>query len=316
MRMFNYGSIAPVFFLYCVAIGIDVQDTGILLTCILVGDLFITLFLSTRADRTIGRKRTLIVGALLKVAAGIGFALTRNFAVLVGTGIIGVISTSGGEIGPFVAIEQAIVTDSVVNAGGSKSDVPILFGYYNAFGYFFQALGALASGLTVHLLQKYTSFSDLDAYRFVFYSYALFGIFMAFAYSLLSSNAEIAELNENTALKQSSTPTTTQPTLPASSQGCFDFGLRRPESKFIVVRLSIMFMLDAFAGAFVMQTWIAFWFERKFEFSADLIGYLLMASNVVSGISGIAASYVVQKVGAMLTMVPFQFFQICLQCLF
>jgi len=33
-------------------------------------------------------------------------------------------------------------------------------------------------------------------------------------------------------------------------------GLHREESKFIVWRLSALFALDAFAGAFVMQTWI------------------------------------------------------------
>jgi MFS family permease len=125
-----------------------------------LGDLFITLYLSTRAD-AFGRRRTLVLGSLLKVLAGAAFASTASFPVLMAAGIVGVISTSGGEIGPFVAVEQACLTDSVLLArggGGSGSgsgaaDVAVLFGWYNALGYLAQAAGALASGLVVHVLQ-------------------------------------------------------------------------------------------------------------------------------------------------------------------
>ena len=85
--MFAYGAIAPVFFLYCLAVGLREFETGILLTAILAGDLVITLYLSTRADG-FGRRRTLVVGALLKVLAGVSFGLTRNYYALVVAGII------------------------------------------------------------------------------------------------------------------------------------------------------------------------------------------------------------------------------------
>jgi hypothetical protein len=39
------------------------------------------------------------------------------------------------------------------------------------------------------------------------------------------------------------------------------WGLRRADSKYIVLRLCVMFALDSFGGAFVMQTWIAFWYK-------------------------------------------------------
>ena len=87
LRMFNYGAIAPVFFLYCLEIGISEVQTGVLLTGILVGDLFITLWLSTRAER-IGRKRVLVVASLLKVLAGAVFATTSNFYGLLVAGIV------------------------------------------------------------------------------------------------------------------------------------------------------------------------------------------------------------------------------------
>ncbi len=43
LRMFNFGAIAPVFFLYCLALGFSEVATGTLLTSILIGDLAISL---------------------------------------------------------------------------------------------------------------------------------------------------------------------------------------------------------------------------------------------------------------------------------
>jgi MFS family permease len=96
------------------------------------------------------------------------------------------------------------------------------------------------------------------------------------------------------------------------------FGLRRPGSKAVVVRLCAMFTIDAFAGAFVMQTWIAFWFQTTWgvrhcapeaatphallQLSPSLIGYLIMCANVVAGLSGVAAARCVSRFGAMNTM--------------
>lgn len=319
IRMFNYGSIAPVFFLYCLEIGLNELQTGTLLTCILVGDLVITLVLSTRADR-FGRRRTLEIGAALKILAGVAFSCTSNYYVLVAAGIVGVISTSGGEIGPFIAIEQACLTDSVLAAKGIKagtaeatSYIAILYGWYNAVGYVFQAIGALCSGLAVEKLQEGPyDWSALDAYRAVFICYGCLGAVMAGCYSTLSSACEPTAIKA-APLSPQADAGDGAPRSGAAPKSCLNtlafcnifsnYGLRRAESKYIVARLSLLFTLDAFAGAFVMQTWIAFWFNTTWSFDPSLLGYLLMASNIVAGASGIAAAYFVKKYGAMLTMI-------------
>ena len=82
-----------------------------------------------------------------------------------------------------------------------------------------------------------------------------------------------------------------------------ELGLHRSDSVFIVARLSCLFALDAFAGGFVMQTWIAYWFEERWNFSPKLLGDLISISNVVAGISGISAAYFVSRFGAINTMV-------------
>src|SRR5215207_3472683 len=96
-RMFGYGFVSLVLALYLGELGLDPLRIGLLLTLTLAGDAMISLVLATRADMT-GRRRTLIVGALLMVLGGVVFAATGEFGVLVVAAIVGVISPSGTEV--------------------------------------------------------------------------------------------------------------------------------------------------------------------------------------------------------------------------
>ena len=77
LRLFSYGSLAVVLFLYLNEIGFSESQIGLLMSLILLGDLVITMYLTTHADR-FGRKKTLAIGALLKLFTGVSFALTTN----------------------------------------------------------------------------------------------------------------------------------------------------------------------------------------------------------------------------------------------
>lgn len=302
VRMLSYGAIAPVLFLYCLEIGLNEFQTGVLLTCILLGDLVITFIFSIRADR-IGRRKTLVVSSLLKVLAGLVFASTSNFFLLAAAGVVGVISASGGEIGPFIAVEQACLTDAVLATKGDASpaaysgEIAVVLGWYNAVGYMSQALGALLAGVIVQQLEDGPwGMSRLEAYRCIFIAYGALGALMALLYSTLTSAAE-AQLQVTDSDHQ-----------PEKATGCFrglfeDLGLRRPETKYIVARLSVMFAMDSFGGGFTLQPWIAFWFHERWHYRIAWVGYLLMASNFVAGASGIVAAYFVQCCGPMLTMI-------------
>ena len=80
-RMFAYGFLAVVLMLYLDQVGLTETQIGLLLTLTLVGDTVISLWITTNADR-LGRRRMLIIGAILMVFAGILFAITRNFLLL------------------------------------------------------------------------------------------------------------------------------------------------------------------------------------------------------------------------------------------
>src|SRR5213076_803708 len=159
-RLFAYGALSVVLVFYLTSLGLSTSQTGVLLTLTLVGDTLVSLYLTTQADR-IGRRRMLIVGAMLMAAAGLAFASTRNFAFLVVAGTIGVISPSGNEVGPFLSIEQAALSQVV--PGQSRTAV---FAWYTLVGSFATAAGALAGGTLSHLLQK-TAIAAVESYRVV-----------------------------------------------------------------------------------------------------------------------------------------------------
>ena len=122
-RMFSYGALSLIFIYILTSKGISVQNIGRLQSLITFGDIIISLYLTTRADK-LGRKKTLIFGAFLKSTTGIFYAVSDNFILLAISGILGVISVSGGEIGPFVPIEQAAIAEIVENKNlPTKSEI-------------------------------------------------------------------------------------------------------------------------------------------------------------------------------------------------
>lgn len=111
-RLFSYGMISIVLTLHLISIGFNQWQIGVLFTVILFGNIFITLLLTTTAD-SIGRRNILIIGSLLKIFAGIMFAFANQYIFLIFAGVIGIMSPTGGEIGPFLAVEQACLTETV-----------------------------------------------------------------------------------------------------------------------------------------------------------------------------------------------------------
>lgn len=138
IRLFCYGFLSVILALYLAQVGLDEKQIGLLFTLTLIGDAGISLWLTTSADR-FGRRRTLIVGALLMLGAGILFIATRNVIVLMVAAIIGVISPSGNEIGPFLSVEQASLSHLLPDKKRTR-----VFAWYNLVGSFATAAGALA----------------------------------------------------------------------------------------------------------------------------------------------------------------------------
>jgi MFS family permease len=279
VRLFAYGALSVVLVFYLVGLGLTASQTGMLLTATLVGDTLVSLYLTTRADR-IGRRRMLIVGAGLMAAAGAAFALTSNVWLLILAGTIGVISPSGGEVGPFLPIEQAALSHVV--SGRARTNV---FAWYALTGSLATALGSLAAGLLTRQLQD-GGMTSVNSYRAVVMLYAALGLLLALLFSRVSAAAEVAGAGEKVKF---------QATLAHLS------GLG--PSRGVVLKLSSLFALDSFGGGFVLQSFAAYWFHLRFGVSPEELGGIFFAANILAGLSALVASRLAARFGLLNTMV-------------
>jgi predicted MFS family arabinose efflux permease len=81
----------------------------------------------------------------------------------------------------------------------------------------------------------------------------------------------------------------------------YHLGLHRSQT--IVLKLSALFGLDAFAGGFVVQSLIAYWFHVRFGVDPAVLGTIFFGANILAGISALAAAWVAARIGLVNTMV-------------
>ncbi len=278
-RLFAYGSLSVILVFYLLGLGLTEVQSGLVLTLTLAGDVVVSLLLTTRADR-VGRRRILVIGAILMAAAGLAFASTRNLFFLILAGTIGVISPSGNEVGPFLSIEQAALTHIVPATARTE-----IFAWYTLTGSLATALGALFGGFVTQALQQ-TSLSAVASYRTVVLVYAALGILLAFLFTRLSALVEVGAVPEGIA--------------PAASVATV-FGITR--SRNVVLKLSSLFALDSFAGGFVVQSFAAYWFYLRFGVAPATLGAIFFWANVFAGISALVATRLAARIGLVRTMV-------------
>ena len=278
-RLFAYGFLSVVLVLYLAQAGLSEVQIGLLLTLTLIGDTLISLWITTTADR-IGRRKMLFIGAALMIFAGVLFVLTRNFILLLIAATIGVISPSGYEVGPFLSIEQAVLSQIVPNKERTQ-----VFAWYNLVGSFATALGSLAGGALVQSLQDF-GLRPLTGYRAVVIGYAAIGLILGLLFTRLSSEVEASQRAD----------------LSGTAQGTKSrFGLHR--SRRVVLKLSALFSIDAFAGGFVLQSILAYWFHVRYNVEPGSLGGIFFGANILAGISALAAAWVASKIGLVRTMV-------------
>lgn len=285
LRLFAYGFLSVVLGLYLAEAGLQEAQIGLLLSLTLLGDTAISLWLTTHADR-LGRRRTLIIGSVLMIFAAVLFTLTRTFYFLVIAAIIGVISPSGYEVGPFLSVEQASLTQLVPDRQRTA-----VFAWYNLVGSFATAFGALVSGSLSQLLQS-AGYTPLASYRIVILGYGLVGLVMTILFARLSPAVEVRLVHKEEGLAGvTGIDPAPKPFL----------GLHRSQK--VVFKLAALFSLDAFAGGFVVQSLLALWFHMRFGLTPAVLGAIFFGANILAGVSGLSAAWVARKIGLINTMV-------------
>ena len=275
VRMFAYGSLSVVLVLYLKALGLTEGQIGLLLTMTLLGDTVISLWITTAADR-IGRRRMLILGALLMALVGGVFATTGNLVLLVIVATIGVLSPADKEVGPFLSIEQAALSQTVPDERRTA-----VFAWYNLVGSLAAALGALVGGFTCrHFLRA--GMTGADVYRPVVIGYCLVGLLLAGSFAGLSHAAE--------------SPRTGNAPHRSSWLGLHG-------SRGVILRLSALFALDAFGGGFILQSIVAYWFYLRFHLDPATLGSIFFFANLLAAASALGAAGLAKRFGLINTMV-------------
>ena len=271
LRTFGYGFLAVALGLYLQALGLSAFEVGVVLAAALAGSALMNVIWSLAADR-FGRRRTVATMAVLMMVGGLVFAFTDQLWLLIVGAFTGTISASSAEVGPFITVEQAILPQTAPDERRTW-----LFSIYDTIGNLAGAAGALFTG-AVGLFAR-LGLTGADAYRPLLLIYAGIGLLNLLIFVSLSPGVESARV-----------------------EGARRFaGLHR--STGAVAKLSALFGLDAFAGGFVLQSLVAYWFHVRWGLSPAALGVVFFWVGVLSGLSLLAAGWLAGRIGLLNTMV-------------
>lgn len=330
LRMLAYGGVALVLALFFAALSVPDERIGLFMTLTLLGDVLISLLLTLVAD-ALGRRRVLLLGCGCMALSGIVFALASNYWILLVAAIVGVISVSGNEIGPFRAVEESALAGLV--AEDERSDV---FAWYVVVGTLGSAVGLTGCGWLVEACKKIRGWEELDAFRVVFWVYGGIGLIKAVATVLLSVKCEVghdkgkqhaaeraeeSERDEFLTPSRSSTdehdanerplpPTPPRPQPPPKPK--MGFTQLSTPTRWMLLKLCLLFAVDSLASGMVPYSLINFYMDRKFHLPKSTLGTIMSVTWLTSSVGNIFASAIAKRIGLVMTMaathVPSAFF--------
>jgi predicted MFS family arabinose efflux permease len=268
LRAFAYGFGSVILGTALGASGLSSLQVGLVFTAMLAGMAVSSVVVGLLGDRT-GRRRTYVVLLVLMGVTGAVFALTRFVPLLVLAALTGTLSTDPNESGPITSLEQAMM------ASAPRDLRSRVFGRYNAVAYLSGAVGALAAGGSAAVRGTSATTAD-QRWLLVFVPIA---IACAVLGARLSPAAETAR--------------------PEGAARRAPLDRSRP----IVLRLAALFGLDSFAGGFVVQTFLVYWFERRFGASPEAMGVTFFAAGLLQAVSSVIAGRLAMRLGLLNTMV-------------
>jgi MFS family permease len=218
--------------------------------------------------------------------SGLVFFVTSNYMALIISAFIGTINVTGTETGAFLSIEQALLPQTINDPKKRNT----IYALYNMAGTFAMSAGILMAGLPSVFAQQY-GWNQIESIKPLFVLYSIIGLTVLGIYFLISNRVELNGKNSNNNnCKTSSTLTPFKQTL-------------SPRSKEIVAKLSGLFAIDSFAGGFVIQSIVSFWFFTKFGVELTTLSYIFSIAGVLTAFSFLIAAKIADKIGLINTMV-------------
>jgi predicted MFS family arabinose efflux permease len=270
LRTFGYGCTSVLLADMLIRRGFSAPQVGGLLAVAAVGCVTASVLIGLFADR-FGRRRSLLLTSALMAAAGVTFAVSGSFPVLLLAAFIGTISPSTNDNTPFSGVEQAVLAQTC-----AFRHHPKLYTYYNSTALLAGAAGGLAAAALGAL-------AGPDAGRYAFVLYAVLAVAIGVVFLRLSPRAEALEVRREP--------------VPGANGTRARVPLSGP-----IRRLSALFAVDAFAGGLAVQAILALWFEQRYGVTATQLGLLFFAANLLPAIAQLAAPALAARGGLLATM--------------
>lgn len=319
-RMFAYGANSTFIALFFSALGFSDFRIGLFMTLTLVGDVFLTLVLTALAD-SVGRRRTLLFGSCMMVFSGIVFAIMENYWLLLLAAVVGVISPSGGDFGPFRAIEESVLSQLTSAEGRSN-----VLSWYVTSGSFGSAIGSEIAGRILQATLNKTAggdisggaWSSVDGYHACFWLYIVFGLVNIGCALLLSQNVELSEEKRPSAREDAGeVELSLLQDADGDRQGrLVTSGDREstPKSKSYLARISkptrsvmyklwILLVVDSLADGMANLPLTSYYLDTKFHVSAATLGHIVSIAYFLAAFSTILAAPLANRIGLVNTMV-------------
>ncbi|KDE05323.1 hypothetical protein MVLG_04239 [Microbotryum lychnidis-dioicae p1A1 Lamole] len=318
VRMLAFGAVSPILVLHLRLIGLSDTRVGSFLSLTLLGDVLLSLVVTWTAD-TLGRRRVLALGAFLMAASGVVFHYSGSYVPLLLAAIIGIISPTGNEVGPFSAVETGMLSQLVE----PEARVYVLM-WYQFLGFVGTSVGSVCSGALVTSLER-SGRSLVTAYRAVFYLYTATALLKIVLSLALTSYTEV---DHPPITARSSTSAVTSTTTRIAGDGAID-PERQPllseqaspsvvtavldpppqaeiKARLPIVRLallSILFSIDSFASSLAPLSFTSYYLRLAYDAPLSTITSTFSAGSMIAGFSQLAAGSIARRLGIILTMV-------------
>jgi MFS family permease len=323
LRMFTAGIPSLILALFFAALKFQDSRIGVFMTLTLLGDVMLSLVLTLVADK-LGRRRILFMGSVMMACSGVVFAMSEDFWILLVAAVFGIISVTGGDCGPFRAVEESIL--SGLTDERTRSDV---LSWYVTATTMAGAIGAEVAGRTVQAFEKSTG-NTTKAFHALFWAYAAFGVIGSILCLGLSARCEAAgekraEMKERgrgggdeeeEVLLDAMTPSTVdgfeeqigrrdspQRTATHSQKKPGYFSQISKSTRSIMFKLWILLGIDSLADGMTPYSLQNYYVDQKFHLSKANLGDLTSASQFLCAVSAVFAGPLSKHIGLINTMV-------------
>lgn len=314
--MISFGLTNQILTLYLIELGISETKIGIFMSLTMIGDSIISYLLTWNSTK-LGNKFIMLLGSILMIiASGVFASGTNDFNLLLLAAIIGVISPSGNETGPFKTIEETVLANLT-----PPNHRPEIYAIHWILGSIGASIGSFSAGIIVDSITS-RGYSKIYAYKFAFGVLVLTSSIKFISLLFVSTKVEpdyippykqVTNENEDNNIEAntsvSSTISERRPLLRIEStiEHTTLTGLS-PQTQRTLFKLLIPFMIDSFGWGFMTNAWVVYYFAGRYKISATTLGLLFGSAGLAMSVSALPSAWFAKKFGpiksSILTQIP------------